>query len=79
MIYHNFNNSKTKEEYSNLYSDINRNRMYNQIHNTRIIHDIVDKNIDTFLKSIEFTHKFYFDVVESYYNYIMTMKKSSEK
>ena len=35
--------------------------------------------MDTFLKSIEFAHKFYYDVVESYYNYIMTIKKLSEK
>ena len=44
---------------------------------TRIINDIIDKNMDTFLKSIEFAQKFYFDVVQSYYNYLMTIKKSS--
>jgi hypothetical protein len=33
---------------------------------TRIIDDIIDRNMDTFLKSIEFAHKFYFDVVQSY-------------
>ena len=46
---------------------------------TRIINDIIDKNIDTFLKSIEFAQKFYFDVVQSYYNYVMKIKKLPEK
>ena len=72
------NNSKTIEEYSNTCSEQNRYLMNNQINNTRIINDIMDKNMDTFLKSIEFAHKFYFDVVQSYYNYIMTIKKSSD-
>ena len=79
IIYYNLNNSKTMEEYSNTCSEINRNLMDNQTNTTRIINDIVDKNMDTFLKSIQFTHKFYFDVVESYYNYIMTIKKLSGK
>ena len=79
MIYQNLNNSKTGEVYSNTCSEINRNLMDNQTNTTRIINDIVDKNMDTFLKSIQFTHKFYFDVVESYYNYIMTIKKLSVK
>jgi hypothetical protein len=76
MIYHNLNNSKTEEEYSNLYSNTNRNLMDNQTNTTRIINDIMDKNMDTFLKSIEFAHKFYFDVVQSYYNYIKMRKKN---
>ena len=46
---------------------------------TRIINDIIDKNMDTFIKSIKFANKFYFDVVQSYYNYIMTINKSSER
>ncbi|HYY71749.1 MAG TPA: hypothetical protein VE595_05000 [Nitrososphaeraceae archaeon] len=76
MIYHNLNSSKTEEEYSNLYSNTNRNLMDNQTNTTRIINDIMDKNMDTFLKSIEFAHKFYFDVVQSYYNYIKMRKKN---
>ncbi|HJU60200.1 MAG TPA: MEDS domain-containing protein [Nitrososphaeraceae archaeon] len=79
IIDDNFNNPKTMEEYSNTYSEINRNLMDNQTNTTRIINDIMDKNMDTFLKSIEVVHKFYCDVVQSYYNYIMTIKKSSEK
>ncbi|HSE99408.1 MAG TPA: MEDS domain-containing protein, partial [Nitrososphaeraceae archaeon] len=70
MIYHNLDDSKTDEENSNLHSDTNRNLMDNQTNNTRIINDIIDKNMDTFLKSIGFAHKFYFDVVQSYYDYI---------
>jgi len=53
--------------------------MDNQTSATRIINEIMDKNMDTFLKSIEFAHKFYFDVVQSYYNYIKMIKSSSEK
>ena len=79
IIYHYLNNSKTMKEYSNTYSELNRNLMDNQTDTTRIINDIMDKNMDTFLKSIEFAHKFYFEVIQSYYNYIMGIKKSTEK
>ena len=79
IIYHNLNNSKTIEKHSNAYREINQNLMDNQTNTIRIINDIMDKNMDTFLKSIEFAHKFYFDVVQSYYNYIMMIKKSSER
>ena len=80
MIYQNLNNSKTGEVYSKTYSEINRNLLDNQTNTTpTLINDIIDKNMDTFLKSIEFTHKFYYDVIQSYYNYIMTIKKLSEK
>jgi hypothetical protein len=78
IIYYNLNNSKTTKEYSNTCSERNRYLMNNQINTTRIINDIMDKNMDRFIKSIEFAHKFYFDVVQSYYNYIMTIKKSSD-
>jgi len=80
IIDNNFNNPKTIEEYSNTYSEINRNLMDNKTNNTtRIVKDIMDKNMDTFLKSIEVTHKFYCDVVQSYCNYIMMIKKLPEK
>ena len=79
IIDDNFNNPKTIEEYSNTYSEINRNLMDNQTNTTRIINDIMDKNMDTFIKSIEFANKFYCDVVQSYWNYIMMIKKLPEK
>ena len=78
IIYYNLNNSKTMEEYSNTSSARNLYLMNNQIHTTSIINDIMDKNMDKFIKSIEFAHKFYFDVVQSYYNHIMTIKKLSD-
>ncbi|HEX7257137.1 MAG TPA: hypothetical protein VF242_03670 [Nitrososphaeraceae archaeon] len=78
IIYYNLNNSKTMEEYSNTSSARNRYLMDNQIHTTSIINDIMDKNMDKFIKSIEFVHKFYFDVVQSYSNYIKMIKKSSD-
>ena len=74
-----FNNPKTMEEYSNTCSEINRNLRNNQNNTTRIINNIMDKNMDTFLKSIEITQKFYRDVVQSYCNYIMMFKKLPEK
>jgi hypothetical protein len=79
ILSYNLNNSKTMEEYSNTYSEISRYLMNNQTNTTKIINDIMDKNMGTFIKSIEFAHKFYFDVVQSYYNYIMTIKKSSDR
>ena len=79
MIYHNLNESKTREEHSNLYSNTNRNLMDNQTNTTRIINDIMDKNMATFLKSIEIAQKFYRDVVQSYCNYITMFKKLPEK
>ena len=56
----------------------NKNLM-NPTNNTRIIDDIIDKNMNTFIKSIKFANKFYSDVVQSYYNYIKTVNKSSER
>jgi hypothetical protein len=79
IIDDNFNNPKNMEEYSNTYSEINQNLMNNQTNTTRIIKDIMDKNLDTFLKSIDFAHKFYSDVIQSYCNYIMMIKKLPEK
>jgi hypothetical protein len=80
IIYYNLNNSKTKEEYDNTFNEINQYQMKNQTNTTtKIIDDIIDKNMDTFLQSIEFAHKFYFDVVQSYYNYIMKINKLSDR
>ena len=79
IIDDNFSNPKIMEEYSNTYSGKNLNLIDNQNNTTRIISDIMDKNMDTFLKSIEVTHKFYSDVVQSYCNYITMIKKLPEK
>jgi hypothetical protein len=80
IIYYNLNNSKIMEEYSSTCHEINQYQMNNQTNTTTsIINDIIDKNMDTFLKSIECAQKFYFDVVQSYYNYIMKINKSSER
>ena len=80
IISYNLNNSKIMEEYSNTSNEINRYQMINQTYTTtRIINEIIDKNMDTFLKSIEFAQKFYSDVVQSYYNYIMNINKSSDR
>ena len=78
IIDDNFNNPKTMEEYPNTYSEIKRNLMQNEPHKIIII-DIMDKNMKTFLKSIEVAHKFYCDVIQNYCNYIMMIKKLPEK
>ena len=80
IISYNLNNSKIMEEYSNTCDEINRYQMINQTDTTtRIINEIIDNNMDTFLKSIKFAQKFYFDVVQSYYNYIMNINKLSDR
>lgn len=72
--------SKTVEDYSNnLSSKINQNLLDNLTNSTNIINDIMVKNMDTFLKSIELVHKFYSDIVESYCNYIIRIKKVTER
>jgi hypothetical protein len=35
-----------------------------------MIDNIITNNLNTFIKSIEFTQRFYKDVLESYLNYI---------
>jgi hypothetical protein len=74
----NLNNLISMEKYSKRYSKINRNLIDNQTNTTRLIDDIVVRNMDTFIKSLELVHKFYCDVLQSYYNYI-TMLKNSKK
>jgi hypothetical protein len=75
----NLNNLVSIEKYSKTYRKLNRNLLDNQLNTTKIIDDIVVKNMDTFIKSIELVHKFYFDVLQSCYNYITLFKKESCK
>jgi hypothetical protein len=74
---YNLNNLLSMEKYSKTYSKINRNVLDTQINTTKIIDDIVVRNMDTFIKSLELVHKFYFDVLQSYSNYITMLKNSS--
>ena len=50
----------------NMYSILNSNRD----NSIKIIDNIITNNLNTFIKSIEFTQRFYKDVLESYLNYI---------
>jgi len=75
----NLNNLVSIEKYSKTYHKINRNLLDNQLNTTKIIDDIVVKNMDTFIKSIELIHKFYFDVLQSCNNYITMFKNESYK
>ena len=73
------NNLMSIEKYSKTYDKINRDLLDNQTNTIRIIDDIVVKNMGTFIKSIELVHKFYFDVIQSYYNYITNLKNPTDK
>ena len=79
ILDYNLNNLMSIEKYSKTYGKINRNLLDNQTNTIRIIDDIVVKNMDTFIKSLELVHKFYFDVIQSYYNYITKLKNPSYK
>ena len=50
----------------NMYSILNSNRD----NSLKMIDNIITNNLNTFIKSIEFTQRFYKDVLESYLNYI---------
>jgi len=50
----------------NMYSILNSNRD----NSLKIIDNIITNNLNTFIKSIEFTQRFYKDVIESYLNYL---------
>ncbi|MGZ5485335.1 MAG: hypothetical protein ACXWFB_05415, partial [Nitrososphaeraceae archaeon] len=77
IIYYNLDNLKALENYFD--NNINQNQINNQTNNTKIINDIVDKNMDTFINSIKFASKFYSDVTKSYCNYIKMIIKSSDR
>ena len=79
ILDYNLNNLVSIEKYSKAYRKINRNLLDNQLNTTKIIDDIVVKNMDTFIKSIELVQKFYFDVLQSCYNYITMFKNESYK
>jgi len=36
----------------------------------KLINNIITNNLDTFIKSMELTQKFYKDIIQSYLNYI---------
>ena len=50
----------------NMYSILNSNRD----NSLKMIDNIITNNLNTFIKSIEFTQRFYKDVIESYLNYL---------
>ena len=60
----------------------NKNMYTNSISNSRsysdeslkLIDNVMTKNMDTFIKSIELTQRFYKDIVQSYLNYIKKVK-----
>ena len=77
MIHYNVDNLMALENHFD--NNINQNLIDNQTNTTKIINDIVDKNMDTFIKSITFARKFYSDVTQSYCNYINMIINGSVK
>ena len=78
IIYYNLDNLMALDNHFDN-NNINQNLINNQTNTTKIINDIVDKNMDTFIKSIKFASKFYSDVTKSYCNYIRMIIKSSDR
>lgn len=78
IIYYNLDNLMALDNHFDN-NNINQNLINNQTNTTKIINDIVDKNMDTFIKSIKFANKFYSDVTKSYCNYIRMIIKSSDR
>lgn len=79
IICYNLNNMiDREEEYSEGYQKINQNLIDNPTNTTQIIGDIIDSNLDTFIKSIHLAHKFYSDIINSYCNYIRNCNKLIE-
>lgn len=75
IIYNTLDKSTNDIKYSEFFKN-NQSLVDSQKYHLEIINDIIDNNLDTFIKSIEYVHKFYYDVVQSYYKYIMTIKES---
>ncbi|HJT86178.1 MAG TPA: hypothetical protein VJ697_16985 [Nitrososphaeraceae archaeon] len=62
-------------EIENVYNSINGNRDKS----FKLIDDIITKNLDTFIKSIELTQKFYNDIIQSYLYSIKTQIGNNKK
>ena len=62
-----------------MYNKTNQNVTANTVNITIRINDIALASAEAFNKSIEIAQKFYFDVVQSYYNYIMNINKLSDR
>ena len=58
-------------EIQNMYTTLSSNRDKS----LKLIDTIITENLDTFIKSIELTQRFYKDVIESYLNYLNCIKK----
>lgn len=74
ILYSNLTNLKNLQKSSEIYLDINRNIRNTQLRNEIIINHIMGKNMDTCIKSLELTRKFYLDVINSYCNYFRLLK-----
>ena len=62
-----------------MYNKTNQNVTANTVNITIRINDIALASAEAFNKSIKFAQKFDFDVVQSYYNYIMNINKLSDR
>lgn len=74
ILYSNLTNLKNLQKCSEIYLNINRKIRNTQRENEIIINHIMGKNMDTCIKSLELTRKFYLDVITSYCNYFKLLK-----
>ena len=69
-----FNDSRGFTNYpldvKNIYTEITNNRDKS----LKLIDNIITNNLDTFIKSIELTQKFYQDILQSYFNCINRLR-----
>ena len=63
--------NRTSFEIQNMYTTLSSNR-YKSL---KLIDNIITENLDTFIKSIELTQRFYKDVIESYLNCIKKVEQ----
>jgi hypothetical protein len=65
-----FTNTEQFIEYQLEMKNMYRTLMSNRDETIKIVDNIINKNLDTFIKSIEITQKFYKDIIESYLKYV---------
>jgi hypothetical protein len=58
----------------NMYTNSISNNLSYSDESLKLIDNVMTKNMDTFIKSIELTQRFYKDIVQSYLNYIKKSK-----
>jgi hypothetical protein len=63
----------------NMYTNSISNNLSYSDESLKLIDNVMTKNMDTFIKSIELTQRFYKDIVQSYLNYIKKSKINQQQ